>query len=117
MEIPFLNLAKQNKKLADDILPIWKEILESAQFIGGEHVTSFESEFAVACGTNYCATVASGTDALRLILISLGLKPGDEVITVPNTFIGTTESYYPGRRFRPFRGHRSTHLQSFSGQT
>ena len=50
MEIPFLNLAKQNKKLADDILPIWKEILESARFIGGEHVTSFESEFAVACG-------------------------------------------------------------------
>tara|TARA_B100000446_G_scaffold92758_1_gene86972 strand:+ start:740 stop:1864 length:1125 start_codon:yes stop_codon:yes gene_type:complete len=92
VEIPFLNLAKQNKKLADDILPIWKEILESARFIGGEHVTSFESEFAVACGTNYCATVASGTDALRLIFISLGLKPGDEVITVPNTFIGTTEA-------------------------
>ena len=92
MEIPFLNLAKQNKKLADDILPLWKEILESSRFIGGEYVTSFESEFAVACGANHCATVGSGTDALRLILISLGLKPGDEVITVPNTFIGTTEA-------------------------
>ncbi|MCH2389992.1 MAG: aminotransferase class I/II-fold pyridoxal phosphate-dependent enzyme, partial [Nitrospinales bacterium] len=92
MEIPFLNLSKQNKKLADEILPIWKEILESARFIGGEDVTAFESEVAVACGTNHCATVGSGTDALRLILISLGLKPGDEVITVPNTFIATTEA-------------------------
>lgn len=92
MEVPFLNLAKQNSELADEILPMWKSILESAQFIGGEHVVSFENEFAAACEASHCAAVASGTDALRLIFISLGLQPGDEVITVPNTFIATTEA-------------------------
>ena len=92
MEVPFLNLAKQNRELADEILPLWKNILESAQFIGGEHVVSFENEFAAACEGNHCAAVASGTDALRLIFISLGLQPGDEIITVPNTFIATTEA-------------------------
>jgi dTDP-4-amino-4,6-dideoxygalactose transaminase len=92
MEVPFLNLAKQNRELADEILPLWKSILESAQFIGGEHVVSFEKEFAAACEVSHCAAVASGTDALRLIFISLGLQPGDEVITVPNTFIATTEA-------------------------
>ena len=75
MEVPFLELKKQHRGLK-----------------GGEHVKGFEMEFAHACNVDYCVTVNSGTDALRFIFIALGLEPGEEVITVPNTFIATTEA-------------------------
>ncbi len=92
MEIPFLDLKAPNLALKEEILALWEEILCSASFIGGEHVSSLEEEFARACNVKYCVSVNSGTDALRFIFIALGLKPGDEVITVANTFIATTES-------------------------
>jgi len=92
MNIPFLDLAKQNSALKDEILPLWEEILDSANFIGGHHVTAFEDEFADLTDAKHCVAVGSGTDALRFILIGLGLKAGDEIITVPNTFIATTEA-------------------------
>lgn len=92
MEAPFIDLKAQNRSLKAEILPLWEEILDSAGFIGGEHVTSFEREFAEACAVDYAAAVNSGTDALRFIFLALGLKEGDEVITVPNTFIATTEA-------------------------
>ena len=62
------------------------------RFIGGKHVNAFEDEFAAACSVNHCVSVNSGTDALRFIFLALDLKPGDEVITVPNTFIATSEA-------------------------
>lgn len=92
MEVPFLDLKSQNAKLKTEILGMWEEILDSASFVGGEHVVAFEKEFASACSVKHSITVSSGTDALRFILIALGLKEGDEVITVPNTFIATTEA-------------------------
>ena len=92
MNIPFLDLKAQNRACQDEILPLWKEILESAYFIGGPHVAGLEEEFADAVGAPYAVTVGNGTDALRFIFIALGLEPGDEVITVPNTFIATTEA-------------------------
>ena len=92
MEVPFLDLKAQNRALKKEILPLWEEILDSAAFIGGEHVNAFEGEFAKACCVEHCVVVNSGTDALRFIFLALGLKPGDEVITVPNTFIATTEA-------------------------
>jgi dTDP-4-amino-4,6-dideoxygalactose transaminase len=92
IEVPFLNLKAQNHVLKNEILPLWEEILESASFIGGRHVSAFEEEFAKACSVEHCVAVNSGTDALRFIFMALGLKPGDEVITVPNTFIATTEA-------------------------
>ena len=92
MRVPFLDLKEQNLQIKDEVLPLWKEILESSQFIGGQHVNGFENEFAHACNVKYCALVSSGTSALRFIFLALGLNPGDEVITVPNTFIGTTEA-------------------------
>ena len=55
-------------------------------------MTAFEEEFAAACSAKYCVMVNSGTDALRFIFLALGLEPGDEVISVPNTFIATTEA-------------------------
>ncbi|MBC2716509.1 MAG: DegT/DnrJ/EryC1/StrS family aminotransferase [Desulfobacteraceae bacterium] len=92
MEVPFIDLKAQNRSLKSEIFPLWEEILESAGFIGGKHIDAFEDEFAKACNTRHCIAVNSGTDALRFILIALGLKSDDEVITVPNTFIATTEA-------------------------
>jgi dTDP-4-amino-4,6-dideoxygalactose transaminase len=92
MEVPFLELTKQNASLKHEILKLWEEILETASFVGGPHVKMFEEEFAAACEVEHCVSASSGTDALRLVLLALGLKQGDEVITVPNTFIATTEA-------------------------
>ena len=92
MKVPFLDLKEQNLQIKGEVLPLWEEILESSQFIGGQHITGFEKEFSHACESKYCIAVSSGTCALRFIFLALGLKPGDEVITVPNTFIGTTEA-------------------------
>jgi dTDP-4-amino-4,6-dideoxygalactose transaminase len=69
-----------------------KEAMENAQFIGGPNVAGFEKEFADFCGAKYCVGVNSGTDALRFALMAAGIGPGDEVLTVPNTFIATTEA-------------------------
>jgi len=92
MEVPFLDLKVQNRALKAEILPLWEEILDSAGFIGGKHVDAFEEEFAKACDVKHCVSVNSGTDALRFIFLALGLNLGDEIITVPNTFIATTEA-------------------------
>jgi dTDP-4-amino-4,6-dideoxygalactose transaminase len=92
MKVPFIDLKTQNRNLKSEILPLWEEILDSAGFIGGEHVTSFEREFAKACSVKYAIAVNSGTDALRFIFLALDLKDGEEVITAPNTFIATTEA-------------------------
>jgi len=92
MEVPFLDLKAQNMALKAEILPLWEEIIDSAGFIGGKYVAAFEEDFAKACSVEHCVLVNSGTDALRFILLALGLKPGDEVVTVPNTFIATTEA-------------------------
>lgn len=90
--IPFSNLISQNAPFKDEILAAWMEILDSAAFVGDPHVSMFEAAFAAACQTSHCVGVGSGTDALRLIFLALGLVPGDEVITVPNTFIATSEA-------------------------
>lgn len=94
MKVPFLDLSTPHRSLADEILGSWSEILNSGCFIGGQQVESFESEFAAVCGTKYAVAVGSGTDALRFIFLALNLEPGDEVITVANTFIATTEAIH-----------------------
>ena len=92
MDVPFLDLKAQNRALKDEILPLWEEILKSASFVGDKHVKAFEEDFAEACSVKHCVAVNSGTDALRFILLALDLQPAEEVITVPNTFIATTEA-------------------------
>lgn len=92
MQVPFLDLKTPHNELAGEILPLWEDILRNAAFVGGPQVAGFEEEFARACGVAHCVAVNSGTDALRFIFIALGLQPGDEVITVANTFIATTEA-------------------------
>ena len=92
MEVPFLDLRAQHKDLYEEVFSFWQEIFESAGFIGGHHVSSFEEEFAEACTVKNCVAVNSGTAALRFIFLAMGVEAGDEIITVPNTFIATTEA-------------------------
>lgn len=92
MNIPFLDLKAQYRQIADEVLPPIVEAMENGMFIGGPQVANFEKEFAAFCGSQYCVGLNSGTDALRFALMALGIGPGDEVITVPNTFIATSEA-------------------------
>jgi dTDP-4-amino-4,6-dideoxygalactose transaminase len=92
MKIPFLDLKAQYKQIADEVVPMVTTAMENGAFIGGPQVKGFEEEFAAFCDSKYCVGVASGTDALRFALMAVGAGPGTEVITVPNTFIATTEA-------------------------
>ena len=90
--IPFLDLATIHIELEQELTEVFKRALHTAGFIGGPIVEEFERAFAKFCGTKYCVGVGNGTDALRFALIAAGVKSGDVVITVPNTFIATTEA-------------------------
>jgi dTDP-4-amino-4,6-dideoxygalactose transaminase len=92
MPIPFLNLKAQHQTLKSEILAAVSEVLDSTAFAGGSYVTKFEEEFATYCQTKYAVGVGNGTDALWFALLALGIGSGDEVITVPNTFIATAEA-------------------------
>ncbi len=90
--VPFLDLMMVHCDIEDDCVAVFRDALKTGQFIGGPVVENFEQEFASFCDTKYCVGVGSGTDALRFALIAAGIKKGDIVITVPNTFIATTEA-------------------------
>ena len=91
-EIPFLDLAAPHLELEEELVALFRSALETADFIGGSRVEDFESDFAAFCGAKYCAGCGNGTDALRFALIAAGVAPGDIALTVPNTFIATTEA-------------------------
>ncbi|MDR4503226.1 MAG: DegT/DnrJ/EryC1/StrS family aminotransferase [Candidatus Scalindua sp.] len=90
--IPFIDLINPHLELEEEFLTVFKKALRTAGFIGGPMVESFENDFAAFCNTKYCVGLNSGTDALRFGLMAAGIKEGDIVITVPNTFIATTEA-------------------------
>jgi len=92
MKIPLVDLKAQYKSIKNEIDDAVQRVLESTQFILGQEVKAFESEIAAYCQTKFAVGVASGTDALQLALLACGIKPGDEVITTPFTFIATTEA-------------------------
>jgi dTDP-4-amino-4,6-dideoxygalactose transaminase len=92
MNVPFLDLKVQFRQIEHEVLPMVKEAMENAAFIGGPQVSGFEAEFAAFCDSKHCVGVNSGTDALRFALLAAGVGPGDEVITVSHTFIATTEA-------------------------
>lgn len=89
--IPLVNLPGQYKKIKKEILEKIEEVLESCSFIQGEFVSEFENKFAGMHETNFGSGCSNGTSAIHLALQALGIKPGDEVITVPNTFFATAE--------------------------
>src|SRR5690349_371025 len=90
--IPFLDLVTPHLELEPQLAALFHEVLASAAFIGGPAVEGFEREFAAFCDTRFCVGVASGTDAVRFALMASGVRPGDSVLTVPNTFIATAEA-------------------------
>src|SRR5712664_206259 len=91
-QIPFLDLVTLHRELEPELLSTLKDTLRTAGFVGGSKVEEFEREFARFCDASHCVGVASGTDAVRFALTAAGVKPGDVVITVPHTFIATTEA-------------------------
>jgi dTDP-4-amino-4,6-dideoxygalactose transaminase len=90
--IPFVDLVSPHVELEEELVAVVKKALRTAGFIGGPMVEEFEREFAKFCDVPYCVGVNSGTDALRFALMAAGVSPGDSVITVPNTFIATSEA-------------------------
>jgi dTDP-4-amino-4,6-dideoxygalactose transaminase len=90
--IPFLDLVTPHLELEEELVSIFRSAVKTAGFIGGHMVEGFENDFAQFCGTKYCIGVGSGTDALRFAMIAAGIEPGDIAVTVPNTFIATTEA-------------------------
>ena len=90
--IPFLDLVGPHEELKEELCQIFQTALETAGFIGGPAVDEFEKEFALFCRAEHCIGVASGTDALLFALLATGLERGTVIITVPNTFIATTEA-------------------------
>jgi dTDP-4-amino-4,6-dideoxygalactose transaminase len=90
--IPFLDLVTPHVELEQELTEVFRKALRTAGFIGGPMVEEFEKAFAAFCDTSYAVAISSGTDALRFALMASGVKPGDVVVTVPHTFIATTEA-------------------------
>ncbi len=91
MKIPFIDLQKQYRLYKHEINKEINDVFESCIFIGGDKIENLEKQLALFTGSKYAVTCSSGTDALLLSLMALGIKRGDEVITTPFTFIATAE--------------------------
>jgi len=97
--IPFVDLKAQYLALKPEIDAAVLGVLDQAAFILGPAVAAFEKDFAAFCGTSEAVGVNSGTSALHLALLAAGVGPGDEVITVPYTFVATVAAIeYAGAR-------------------
>lgn len=90
--IPFLDLVTPHVELEQELTSVFQRALHTAGFIGGPMVEDFEKAFAAFCDAKESIAVSSGTDALRFAIMACGIQPGDVVITVPHTFIATTEA-------------------------
>ena len=90
--ISFLDLVTPHTELESELLAVCQRVFRTAGFIGGPIVEQFEREFAQFCSVQHAIGVSNGTDAVMLALVAAGVKPGDVVITVPNTFIATVEA-------------------------
>ena len=97
--VPFVDLGAQYRGIKSEIDAAIRRVLDTSQFVLGDEVEAFEREFAAFCGTAHGVAVNSGTSALHLALVASGVVPGDEVITVPFTFIATAAAIeYTGAR-------------------
>ena len=92
MQIPLVDLRAQYQTIRDEVLVAFEEVLENMQLFLGPQAQAFEREFAAYCGCQHGIGVSSGTDAIALALRACDIGPGDEVITVANTFIATVEA-------------------------
>src|ERR1700733_10799509 len=90
--VPFLDLVTPHLELEQELTDVFHRVLHTAGFIGGHMVEGFEEAFASFCDTSHSVAVSSGTDAVRFAIMTCGVQPGDVVLTVPHTFIATTEA-------------------------
>ena len=90
--IPFLDLITPHVELEEELTAVFRRALLTGSFIGGPLVEDFERDFATFCEARHAVAVSSGTDALRFALMACGVQEGDVVVTVPHTFIATTEA-------------------------
>ena len=97
--VPFLDLKAQFATIEHEVVSAIHDVIKECAFASGPAVVSFESAFARYCGVRHCVGVNSGTSALHLALLACGVGPGDEVITVPMTFVATAWAIsYSGAR-------------------
>src|SRR3990167_8895106 len=89
MKIDFVDLKRQNKLYKKELMQAIEDVVDEADFIMGEQLEHFEKEFSSYCNKQYAIGLNSGTDALMFALLAYGIKPGDEVITVPNSYFST----------------------------
>jgi dTDP-4-amino-4,6-dideoxygalactose transaminase len=92
ISIPFLDLVTPHVEMEQELTAVFQKAIRTAGFIGGPMVEEFEKAFAEFCETDHSVAVSSGTDALRFALTAAGVSTGDVVVTVPHTFIATTEA-------------------------
>jgi dTDP-4-amino-4,6-dideoxygalactose transaminase len=92
MYIPFVDLKSQYKTIKKDIDNIIHKVIDETNFIGGKYVEDFEKKFANLYNIKNCISVANGTDSLYIIMKMLGIGNGDEVITVANSWISSSET-------------------------
>lgn len=92
MMVPFIDMKARHAPLREEFMHAIGAVIDSGAFSGGTVVEGFEEEFAAYCGTGHAVGVGSGTEALWLTLLAMGIGPGDEVITVPMTFVATVEA-------------------------
>jgi dTDP-4-amino-4,6-dideoxygalactose transaminase len=92
MTVPFVDLKSLHAEIEDELHQVFSRVLDSSAFVLGPEVKRFEKEFAEYVGTAHCVALNTGTAALHLVLASLDIGPGDEVVTVPHTFIATAEA-------------------------
>jgi len=99
VQVPYFDLKAQYQRIKPEIDAAIERVLESCQFVLGSEVAMFERNFAAYCGTSDCVAMNSGTSALHLGLLAAGVGPGDEVITVPFTFVASVAAVlYAGSR-------------------
>jgi dTDP-4-amino-4,6-dideoxygalactose transaminase len=91
-KVPFLDLVTPHQELKPELMQVLQDALGNAGFIGGPMVENFERVFAQFCDVHFCVGVNSGTDALRFAFMAAGVNPGEIIVTVPHTFIATTEA-------------------------
>jgi len=91
-KVPFLDLVTPHQELKPELMQVLQDALGNAGFIGGPMVENFERVFAQFCDVRFCVGVNSGTDALRFAFMAAGVNPGEIIVTVPHTFIATTEA-------------------------
>jgi dTDP-4-amino-4,6-dideoxygalactose transaminase len=100
--IPFLDLVTPHVELENELTAVFQQSIRTAGFIGGPMVENFEKAFATFCDAQHSVAVNSGTDALRFALMAAGVRAGDVVVTVPHTFIATTEAISQARALPEF---------------